>query len=130
MKQTSILFFQVSLILLTCALKLSFFFVVDKVLQFIKDKKTHDNNNQSKLCQQLRLILCIQPDVLGEGYEQLKLSFPDDYEEVLYVQPSCAKPCKILKKRCCISTALLTTFSKPKWLNNLISMVIIFMRSI
>ncbi len=21
-----------------------------------------------------------QPDVLGEGYEQLKLSFPDDYE--------------------------------------------------
>lgn len=71
-----------------------------------------------------------QPDVLGEGYEQLKLSFPDDYEGAVCATLVRKKPRRILKKLYCISMVLLTTFSKPKWLNNLISMVMIFMRSI
>ncbi len=77
MKQTSILFHSGKPNpCLPVHLNCLFLFVVDKVLHFIKDQETHDNNNQSKLCQQIKLILRIQPDVLGEGYEQLKLSFP------------------------------------------------------
>ncbi len=101
--------------MLTRALKLSFLFVVDKVLHFIKDKKTHDNNNQSKLCQQIKLILRIQLDVLGEGYEQLKLSFPDDYEGAVCATPRTQKsPAKILKKAVLYIHGFIDYFFKPK----------------
>ncbi len=68
------------------------------------------------------------PDILGEGYQQLTLNFPDDYEGKVIATLVRKKQRYPLPKPFYTFMALSIIFFRPKWLNNLISTVMIFMR--
>ncbi len=127
MKQTSILFHSGKPNpCLPLHLNCLFLFVVDKNSDFIKDKGTHDNNNQSELCQHYKTRLRINQMSLvkttNNSNSVLLMTTKVKFAQLSFVK----KPRKPQPKQCCIFMDLLTTSSKQKWLNSSISMVTTF----
>lgn len=69
-----------------------------------------------------------QLDILGTGYEQATLNFPDDYEGKVVATLIRKKAAQPTKKAVLYIHGFIDYFFRPKWQSALISMVLIFMR--
>ena len=68
-----------------------------------------------------------KPDILGNGFEQKTLNFPNDYEGKVTATVIRKKAASPAKKQCCIFTGLTIIFFRRKWQKNSMKKGLTFM---